>query len=98
MLVSPSGQPVEVLFDFGTVDISTWEWLGQVRSDPQSTEPLASFTFTNPTATQLLAILDDAAIAALGPGASWRYEIEQTAPTHRQMFFGGLVLRQDVAR
>ncbi len=40
-ITSPSGQPIEVLFDFGTVDVSGWTWLGQVRAKPESTEVLA---------------------------------------------------------
>lgn len=97
-IISPSGQPIAVLFDFAPTDVSTWTWLGHVRSDPVSASPVAAFVFTNPVPTQLLATLNDAAVATLAPATSWFYEIDQVTPTHRQMFFGTLKIEQDTAR
>lgn len=93
-IISPIGQPLEVLFDFGKTDISSFTWLGQVRSDPLSDSPLTTFTFSNPTSTQLLATIAEDELAV----GAYLYEIEQVAPTHRQMFYGRLTITQDIAR
>lgn len=97
-IITPSGQPAEILFDFDTTDVSAYTWLGQIRADQTSTTPLAVFDFTFPTVYQVLASVSEVAVGALTAGAHYRYEIDQVSPTHRQMFYGLFLIVQDTAR
>lgn len=81
------GKPITVLFDFGTVDISGFTFVGHVAKVLHGT-PVETMDFVRPDTHSFIMVLTGAQATSLAPWSVWYFTIDQTAPTVREMFYG----------
>jgi hypothetical protein len=86
------------------IDVGTWLWLGQIRTDYADLEPEVAATFDIAPADPSMVVLslNDAAMSALSPSGHYVYDIQaqttETVPRTITFIGGSFKLAPEVSR